>query len=219
MSCKQRLHESRLRIRTEPRRDKSDAQRRDTGVSPVREVWCFLKAGWWELFYSRSRKPLSWAQYHRLLQHPISCSIISYSGETYEGKHDPIITKALFDKVQAVITRKTKPKTPELKPFLYRGLFRCGGCGCFITTETQKSHNYLRCTKRVKKDCPEAYVREESIATQIIGQLGRMAIPARDADQLIDQLEAEQSLDTKAKQDSCISIRSKVQELEQKLLA
>ena len=58
-------------------------------------------------------------------------------------------------------------KRRRFKPYLYRGLFRCGECGCFITTETQKGHNYLRCTKRVKKDCSQPYVREEKIAEQI----------------------------------------------------
>ena len=64
------------------------------------------------------------------------------------GKHEPIISKRLFDEVQAVMDSKSKPKTPQLKPYLYRGFFRCGECGCFITTEIQTGHNYLRCTKR-----------------------------------------------------------------------
>jgi hypothetical protein len=48
----------------------------------------------------------------------------------------------------------------------HRGLFRCGECGCFITTETQKGHDYLHCTKRVLA-CSQKYVREEAIAAQV----------------------------------------------------
>ncbi|OGI63131.1 hypothetical protein A2W12_04135 [Candidatus Nomurabacteria bacterium RBG_16_40_11] len=84
-----------------------------------------------------------------------------YGGEIYEGKHEPIITKKLFDSVQEVMMRKSKPHSKGLKPFLYRGFFRCGECGCFITTETQKGHNYLRCTKR-KNPCEQKYVRKKS---------------------------------------------------------
>ena len=89
-------------------------------------------------------KPLSRAQLHRLLRNPIYCGLIQYKDELHDGKHEPIITRKLFDNVQAVIGKKSKPKAPRLKPYLYRGVFRCGECGCFVTTETQKGHNYLR---------------------------------------------------------------------------
>jgi hypothetical protein len=47
-----------------------------------------------------------------------------YNGEYYEGKHEPIITKKLFDECQEVMKRKSKPqKADKMKFFLYRGLF------------------------------------------------------------------------------------------------
>ncbi len=136
-------------------------------------------------------EPLSRAQYHRLLSNPIYCSIIRYSGELHEGKHEPIVTKNLFDRVQAVMTRKSKPKTPQLKPYVYRGVFRCGECGCFITTETQKGHNYLRCTKRVVP-CSQRCLREESATQQIVAGLAHVALPEDWADWMIEELETKQ---------------------------
>jgi len=41
------------------------------------------------------------------------------------------------------------------EPYLYRGVLRCGECGCWNTTETQKGNNYLQCAKRMKKDCSQ----------------------------------------------------------------
>jgi hypothetical protein len=70
-----------------------------------------------------------------------------------------------------------------LKPYLYRGVFTCGECGCFITTETQKGHNYLRCTKRVSA-CTQKYVREESIAEQVDREIGKVALEAAIADMI-----------------------------------
>ena len=87
------------------------------------------------------RRATARSQYHRMLTNPIYCGILDYAGEQYEGKHEPIVSKELFDAVQDVVTRKSKPKTPRLKPYLYRGTFRCGECGCFITSETQKGIN------------------------------------------------------------------------------
>jgi site-specific DNA recombinase len=99
-----------------------------------------------------------------------------YNGEMYDGKHEPIITKKLFDSVQEVMMRKSKPHSKGLKPYLYRGFFRCGECGCFITTETQKGHNYLRCTKR-KNPCSQKYTREEIITSQIQKEIKKVSLP------------------------------------------
>ena len=90
-----------------------------------------------------------------------------YNGEIYEGKHEPIITKKLFDSVSGSDEQENlNRRERDFKPYIYRGFFRCGECGCFITTETQKGHNYLRCTKR-KNPCTQKYVREEIITSQI----------------------------------------------------
>ena len=136
-------------------------------------------------------QPLSRNQYHRLLTNSFYCGIIDHKGEAFEGRHEPIIPRQLFEKVQAVVKRKAKPKTPKLKPFLYRGMFRCGECNCFITTETQKGHNYLRCTKRVKRDCSQRFVREEEIGRQVTEAVASVALPADWADWIIAELQTE----------------------------
>jgi site-specific DNA recombinase len=168
-------------------------------------------------FISRYGQPFRPTQYHRILQNPLYCGIIRYGGEELEGKHQPIISKKLFDAVQAVISQRSRPTGPKLKPYLYRGLFRCGNCGCFITTETQKGHNYLHCTKRVKRDCPEPYVREEIIAGQITDYIRRLAIPTEWADGMITELEAERNADTHSRENSIQRIRTSIRENDEKL--
>ncbi len=124
----------------------------------------------------KNGKVLSVSNYQQILRNPIFTGLMRYGGEIYEGKHKPIITKKLFDSVQEVMMRKSKPHSKGLKPFLYRGFFRCGECGCFITTETQKGHNYLRCTKR-KNPCLQKYVREEIITSQITEEIKKVSLP------------------------------------------
>ncbi len=102
--------------------------------------------------------------------------MIEYNGELYAGKHEPIITKKLFDSSADEMANKSKPKSPKLKPYIFRGFFRCGECDCFITTETQKGHNYLRCTKR-KNPCLQKYVREEIITSQIKEEIKKVSLP------------------------------------------
>ena len=116
------------------------------------------------------------SNYQQILKNPIYTGLMRYNGEIYEGKHEPIITKKLFDSVQEVMMRKSKPKGKGLKSYLYRGFFHCGECGCFITTETQKGHDYLRCTKR-KNPCEQKYVREEIITSQIQESIKKVSLP------------------------------------------
>ena len=124
----------------------------------------------------KSGKELAVSNYQKLLKNPIYTGLMLYNGEIHEGKHEPIITKKLFDSVQEVMSRKSKPKSRELKDYLYRGFFRCGECGCFITTETQKGHNYLRCTKR-KNPCSQKYTREEIITSEIQKEIKKVSLP------------------------------------------
>jgi len=124
----------------------------------------------------KNGKVLSVSNYQQILRNPIFTGLMKYGGEIYEGKHKPIITKKLFDSVQEVMMRKSKPHSKGLKPFLYRGFFRCGECGCFITTEQQKGHNYLRCTKR-KNPCEQRYTREDIITSQIKTELQKVSLP------------------------------------------
>src|SRR3989338_1264257 len=124
----------------------------------------------------KSGKELAVSNYQKLLKNPIYTGLMLYNGEIHEGKHEPIIKKKLFDSVQEVMMRKSKPKSRGLKPYIYRGFFRCGECGCFITTETQKGHNYLRCTKR-KNPCTQKYVREELITSQIQNEIKKVSLP------------------------------------------
>jgi Recombinase zinc beta ribbon domain len=119
--------------------------------------------------------------------------------------------------VQKVIGRRSRPTGPKRKPYLYRGVFRCGECGCFITTETQKGHNYLRCTKRVRKDCSQPYLREESVAQQIADYLLRCSLPDSWADAIIGELETERTSGTASRRECLKSLRSRIGDADAKL--
>ncbi len=140
----------------------------------------------------KSGKELAVSNYQKLLKNPIYTGLMLYNGEIFEGKHEPIITKKLFDSVQEVMSRKSKPKSRGLKDYLYRGFFRCGECGCFITTEQQKGHNYLRCTKR-KNPCEQKYVREELITFQIQEEIKKVSLPLDWLSWMIEENRKDQS--------------------------
>src|ERR1035437_6849436 len=140
---------------------------------------------------------LSISNYQYLLKNHLYYGMICFHAEFFEGKHEPIITKKLYDTCQEVMNRKSKPQYEGgLKPYVYRGLFKCAECGCYLTTETQKGHNYLRCTKR-KGPCSQKYVREEAMTLMIQEELKKVSLPDDVVDWLIAEVEKEKTDDGK----------------------
>ncbi|NJN05824.1 MAG: hypothetical protein HC814_04855 [Rhodobacteraceae bacterium] len=129
-----------------------------------------------------------------MLQNPIYYGAFRFKGELHDGIHEPMVTKALFDRCQKVMSIRSKPKSRGLKPLLYRGLLRCSVCGGMITSETQKGHVYLHCSKRVEP-CKHEYrpaVREESVTEQIDAVLERVSLPDEWEEPMLARLAGEQ---------------------------
>lgn len=72
-----------------------------------------------------------------------------WNDKTYQGNHEPIVTRELWEKVQSVLdgrfsNRNRKPK----RDFAFTGLIRCGHCGCSIVAELKKGrYVYYHCSR------------------------------------------------------------------------
>jgi len=146
---------------------------------------------------------------HFLLANPFYVGLFKYAKEIYEGKHQPIVSKKTFDRVQQVLKDRGKPRSqPTNNPRAFCGLLRCGYCGMGITGEVrikqQKNGNihryiYYRCTKKSQTiKCPEIYVREEILDRQISALLRQFSLKEDWTKKLLamldtDRLEAVQS--------------------------
>jgi site-specific DNA recombinase len=113
-------------------------------------------------------------------------------------------------------TIHAKPTPVRLKNYVYRGLFHCGECGCVITMETQKGHNYLRCTKKVS-DCSQQYLREEAMSAQIGAALTSASLPDNLADWLISELNARQEDAAKVCETAKAKITQEIANIDRKL--
>ena len=125
-----------------------------------------------------------------LLSNSFYLGFFRFKGELYEGKHQPIISKKIFDAVQAVLKQRGRPRKKEQnepKPFC--GLLRCS-CGMGITAEVQKGHTYYRCTKKSKiTKCLEPFVREEELDGQVSKLLQKFSLKKNWAETLLEMLE------------------------------
>ena len=151
---------------------------------------------------SKNGYQLSRDRVTNILSNPFYYGHFRYTGELYEGKHEPLITKKLFDKVQEVMKRRGWQDRQENNPRPLCGLLKCGECGCSITAEgkTKKQKNgnihhytYYHCTKK-RGLCSQPCIREEILADQLSDVLKTYALPAdwaTELSKLVDKDETE----------------------------
>jgi DNA invertase Pin-like site-specific DNA recombinase len=173
----------------------------------------------------RKNKSLSTSNYQYLLQNPFYYGVMRYNGEYYEGKHEPIIAEKLFDQVQEVMKRKSKPqKADKMKFFLYRGLFRCGECGYTITADRKikksgKQYTYYYCTKKNPnhKCSQNVFTREEKILSQINEAIQKVSLPDDWADWMIKELEKEKEQKAQSSRFFAQKIQDEIKVIDEKL--
>ena len=137
--------------------------------------------------------PITRGSVYHLLSDSFYAGQMVYAGETYEGKHQSMVTAGEFKQVQAMEDKRA-PATPALLPFAYRGLIHCGACGAQVTAErhtNRQGHKYVHyhCTRKRKNVayCPERSVTEAEIDGQIAAFLAGVNVP----DTLVAALVAE----------------------------
>ena len=164
----------------------------------------------------RKQKALGIANYQYFLKNPFYFGLIRYNNELYEGKHEPIISKKLFDKVQEVMESKSRSNKKKPKYFVFRGFIHCAECNCLITAETQKGHNYYHCTKR-KIKCFQKYVREEELTKQISKYIQKVSLPDDWAKNIIAELEKEKTEKTQSSESFAQNLKEKISVIDGKL--
>ncbi len=165
---------------------------------------------------TRSRKPPALASVKRLLMNPFYVGLFNYNGELYQGSHEPLIPRELFERVQEVMARRgrTHAKRKHLFPFV--GLLRCGECGGAITAERQKGHHYYRCTKK-KGPCRQPYVREEPLAAQLRQAVQTATLPDAWAGKMLERIEEWKETAAQASGAAAQPLKDKLASLEAKL--
>lgn len=103
-----------------------------------------------------------------------------------EGTHEPIIDKALWDRVQALAAQRAKPfAAGEIGLFARK--VRCGGCGYTMrSSKNAKGLRYLQCSNRhVAKDaCGGAFISVDRLERYVMTELDRLTGEYLDWDQL-----------------------------------
>jgi len=124
-----------------------------------------------------SGRPLVRAKLHQILQNPLYCGDFKWLGHGYAGRHEPLITRELFQRVQDVFASANHPRHTK-RQHAFAGLLTCGRCGCTVTAEMKKKrYVYYHCTG-ARGACGNTYVREEELARRLGRLVQQVQIPS-----------------------------------------
>ena len=166
---------------------------------------------------SRKKNMLSVSNIQSILSNSFYYGVFKYNGEMYDGKHEPMIPKKLFEACQKVMADRSRPKKPSQKDYPFRNMLVCGECGCAITSETQKGHNYYRCTKKRDKKCSQKYIREEVLAEEVANELQKVSLSSAWAEWMLTELNKEEAEAAQSGAVFAQNLKDKIKELEGKL--
>jgi len=148
-----------------------------------RKIYHWLK---FELnFKSKGNHNVSLSNIFLILQTHFYYGVFEYpekSGNWYTGKHEPIITKELFDRAQSQLKRDQIVRS-ELKEFAFTKLITCGLCGSGVTADEKFKKRkdgstikyvYYGCTRSRDIHCKCGYIREEDLIDQLVKLIDKL---------------------------------------------
>ena len=136
-------------------------------LQTANEQWCFRTRP------SRKTggKTLARSVIYRMFSQPFYYGWFEYpqgSGHLYQGKHEPMVTEAEFDRVQTLLGRKGNPRPQSHFDFAFTGLIRCGECDRMVTAEEKHQIICDKChfkfAYRKRDACPRCETAIEKMA-------------------------------------------------------
>lgn len=132
-----------------------------------------------------SGKPLLLSSFSTILNNPFYVGTIRIrrTKETFEGNHEPLVSQALFNRVQSILRGKTVSRS--LKHALqFQRLVRCTACARALIGEVQKQkYVYYRC-----HECPGVIVREELLERAFTEKLQFLSWTSDDERDAVEEL-------------------------------
>lgn len=138
-------------------------------------------------FRTKTGKPLTLSNVYIILKNTFYYGEFEYpkgEGKWYVGKHVPIITKDLYNRVQNKLTNDNTLRVQN-KEFAFTRMITCGLCGSGITADekfkklkdgTENRYVYYGCTKFKDKNCPCGHIREEDLIEQLASILDTVSL-------------------------------------------
>ena len=135
---------------------------------------------------TRGGNPLAKSELHKLLTNPAYYGKIPWKGALFDGIHEPLVSKSVFDHVQDRLSGRSYARIRRRFP--YRGLLQCGYCGCNITASLEKKkYVYYHCTHGRGK-CPQPYIRQDQLGRRLHELVDNVHISRPQISELLERI-------------------------------
>ena len=133
------------------------------------------------VLFKKSRPVFSRSTLYKILTDRAYIGEVKHQGVWYPGQHEPIIDRATWNRVQAILGGKSY----RCHEMTYAGeIVRCGHCGHPITGEVKtkktkagiQEYVYYRCTRYNSQHHPRTRLREEDLDRQMLRLFDRMKV-------------------------------------------
>lgn len=163
----------------------------------------------------RTGKPLALEALSVLLRNPFYCGLIRIrrTGQTFEGVHQPIVPKATFDRVQAVMSGRVFAR-PQKHAHLFRRMIRCEACGYSLIGETRKGHVYYRCHST---SCRGTTLREPDIDRAMRERLAQLHFEEHDMELFSEEAKALRRDESRLREEQEAALRRDLGKCEDRL--
>jgi site-specific DNA recombinase len=163
----------------------------------------------------RSGKPITLNGLTQLLNNRFYTGLIHIgkTGESFEGVHEPLISRALFDRVQDVLHGKINTRV-QRHDFLFRRRLVCKSCSYTLIGETHKSFIYYRC--QVSR-CPTTAIREEVAEQAIVSSFAALRLSTKEQRYCSEELGRVRSDVVKRREEIVTGLRLQIAQLEERL--
>lgn len=117
----------------------------------------------------------------RVLSNPIYYGDFVWKSQRFPGRHQPLISKEIFNKVQTQMGFVKRSKLTKLN-FAFTNSMTCGHCGCAITAQEKRKKSglkyiYYHCTSGKGACDGVTYIREEKLNDWISAALLQVKVP------------------------------------------
>jgi site-specific DNA recombinase len=137
-------------------------------------------------------KSLELSHFHKLLRHPYYKGLVRYRGVEYQGKHEPLVSEATWERVQqALATKNQAGERHRVHHHYLKGSLFCGSCGSrMIITNARNRHGqvypYFVCLGRHQKrtDCTFKAVLIETVEEKVIDHYGTVQLTSKVRDMI-----------------------------------
>jgi len=127
-------------------------------------------------------QPLTPNRLSSLLRNPYYIGWVVVNGKPYRGRHKPLVSEAVFERVQEILEARRQNGARAWKHHHYlAGTLFCGNCGARLLYSRNRGkmgrqYEYFLCVNKQHGDCTQPYHRLEDVEAAVERFYGRVSL-------------------------------------------